>query len=129
MKITIIKTQASFLVSFLQNRFPQLEWINACDDEISGIASIRLDQPDIAIVDMDITGLSSLKEIKNNAGHPELKFFLMSEWQTFGYEAKQFGAQVFLTKPFSMEIFMKEMERMFAAIERKKRKISVAASC
>ena len=112
MKITIVKSHSTNLISTLKRIYPQMKRINAFADGNSGFRAIQSDIPDIAIVDMDVAGLVPLKEMNNTLGIAASKYLLLSEWETFAYEARQFGASGFLAKPFSEESLLREVERI-----------------
>lgn len=110
MKIIIVDTQAEAIAAELQKTNDELTIAGVYADGDQGVEAICSQLPDLAIVNIDLAGMTPLAGLVQK-DRPEVEFVLMSEWTTFAYEAFRFGAMDFLLKPFQDKELQQSFER------------------
>ncbi len=98
MKTIVVHAQAREVAARLQETRSGIEIAGAYENGDQGIEAICAQLPDLAILDIDLAGISALDGFGQHE-QPLVEFVLLSEWATFAYEAFRFGATDFLLKP------------------------------
>jgi len=98
MKTIVVHAQAERIATRLAEARAGVEIAGTYENGDQGIEAICAQLPDLAILDIDLAGISALNGFGQHE-QPLVEFVLLSEWATFAYEAFRFGATDFLLKP------------------------------
>ena len=102
------------LTAIIKNKYPKAEMIGSAANGFEAYQMILEHQPDVAIMDINMPGMSGLEVIeKSKSISPGTKFIILSGYDEFQYAQKAVQLQVFdyLLKPI-------DQNKLFLTIDR-----------
>ncbi|MBK8965740.1 MAG: response regulator [Lewinellaceae bacterium] len=118
MKAIIIDTQPARLEALLLRLNVDITVFGSYADGDAGIAAIQQELPDLAFVNIDLTGIAALDTIERT-DQSVIELIFISEWATFAFEAFQVGASDFLLKPLQERDVRRTLDRVAQKIHNK----------
>lgn len=115
--------ESTALELLLKNTFQGIEIYPSVSNGVDLISSIKANEPDIVIVDINMPGLSGLDALDLvRSQYPEMKVILHSAYSEFEYakHALALGAFDYIVKPVQKPAFIEMMKRLFSALDRER---------
>lgn len=110
-----------------QDMLACVQWANqgisveaVCEDGEQALARIRALHPDIALLDIEMPGLSGLAVIEQaQIDFPDMAFIIVSGYDSFQYMQKAISLRVdgYLLKPYSRDDLLREIARATERLE------------
>ena len=107
----------------IQNHYPDIELLPSAANGIEFMKRVEKYQPDIAIVDIEMPGLTGLEALKIlRLKSFSMKIIINTAYDDFSYiqEAISLGASGYLLKPIEHENFSDALNRAIAQIDRER---------
>lgn len=107
----------------LRNTFQRIDVLPSVSDGVALISSIKANEPDIVIVDINMPGLSGLDALDIvRSQYPQMKVILHSAYSEFEYakHALALGAFDYIVKPVQKPVFVEMMKRVFAVLDKER---------
>ena len=109
----------------LKNTFADIQILPSASNGVEFISSVRENQPDIVIVDINMPGLSGLDAldmIRNQ--YPEMKIILHSAYSEFSYAKRALALNAFdyIVKPVQKPVFIEMMKKVFSSLDQEREK-------
>ncbi len=108
----------------IQNHFPNIELLPSALNGIDFLKSVEKYRPDIAIVDINMPGLTGLEALKIlRLKSFSMKIIINTAYNDFEYiqEALTLGASGYLLKPIEHQNFIDTLNRVIAVIDEERR--------
>lgn len=109
----------------LKNTFADIQILPSASNGVEFISSVRKNQPDIVIVDINMPGLSGLDAldmIRNQ--YPGMKIILHSAYSEFSYAKRALALNAFdyIVKPVQKPVFIEMMKNVFRSLDQEREK-------
>lgn len=115
--------ESTALELLLRNTFQRIDVLPSVSDGVALISSIKANEPDIVIVDINMPGLSGLDALDIvRSQYPQMKVILHSAYSEFEYakHALALGAFDYIVKPVQKPAFVDLMKRVFDVLDRER---------
>ncbi|WP_417089184.1 response regulator transcription factor [Eubacterium maltosivorans] len=112
--------ESTALELLLKNTFQGIEILPSVSNGVDLVSSIKANDPDIVIVDINMPGLNGLDALDLvRKQYPEMKVILHSAYSEFEYakHALALGAFDYIVKPVQKPAFVEMMKKVFAALD------------
>ncbi len=103
------------LVAMLQEVWPEIEIVAACEDGGAALEAIADHQPDVAFLDIRMPGLTGLEVAAAMAdASPKTQIVFVTAYNQYAIDAFEKGAVDYLLKPISRERLVATVQRLKA---------------
>ena len=121
MKITLVDDEPESIeaiTSLLKIYLPEVDIIGAYTDPIEGLEAIKLNPPEVLLLDIEMPGITGL-ELLNRIPEIEFELIFITAFNQYAINAIKLSAIDYLLKPIDPDEFQKALERAKAKLETK----------
>lgn len=90
-------------------KFPEFEVIGKCTEPLAALAEIKVKQPDLLIIDIQMPDITGLEFIETLQHRPSI--VITTAYRDYAVQAFEINVLDYLVKPVSIQRFMKTIEK------------------